>query len=56
LANIKKETETGADPNAYKQLYVIQSIKSGVIPDPQVEKELTAVMASLSPSSVTNDT
>lgn len=23
LANIKKETETGPDPNAYKQLYVI---------------------------------
>ena len=33
LANIKKETETGPDPNAYKQLYVIQSIKSGIIPD-----------------------
>lgn len=33
LGNIKKETETGPDPNAYKQLYVIQSIKSGIIPD-----------------------
>ena len=55
LANIKKETETGLDPNAYKQLFIIQNIKSGIIPDVQVEKELTAVMASLSPSSVTND-
>jgi hypothetical protein len=55
LGNIKKETETGPDPNAYKQLYVIQSIKSGIIPDVQVEKELTTVMASLSPSSITND-
>lgn len=55
LGNIKKDTETGPDPNAYKQLYIIQSIKSGIIPDLQVEKELTSVMASLSPSSVTND-
>jgi|LauGreDrversion4_2_1035121.scaffolds.fasta_scaffold09322_10 hypothetical protein len=55
LANIKKDTETGPDPNAYKALYVIQSIKSGIIPDVQVEKELTAVMASLSPSAVSSD-
>jgi hypothetical protein len=55
LANIKKETETGPDPNGFKALYVIQSIKSGIIPDVQVEKELTAVMASLSASSVSND-
>lgn len=33
LGNIKKETETGPDPSAYKQLYIIQSIKSGIIPD-----------------------
>ena len=32
LANIKKETETGEDPNAFKALYVIQSILSEIIP------------------------
>ena len=32
LANIKKETETGEDVNAFKSLYVIQSINSEVIP------------------------
>lgn len=32
LANIKKETETGEDPNAFKSLYVIQSILSEIIP------------------------
>ena len=40
LQNVKKETETGDDPFAFKFLYTIQSIKSGVIPDNQVEKEL----------------
>ena len=33
LANIKKETETGEDVNAFKSLYVIQSINSEIIPD-----------------------
>jgi hypothetical protein len=33
LANIKKETETGEDPNAFKSLYVIQSILSEIIPE-----------------------
>lgn len=55
LGNIKKETETGEDKNAFKPLLVIQSIKSGIIPEAQIEKELTAVMAALSPSSVNND-
>jgi len=32
LANIKKETETGEDSNAFKSLYVIQSILSEIIP------------------------
>jgi hypothetical protein len=32
LANIKKETETGEDVNAFKSLYVIQSINSEIIP------------------------
>ena len=40
LGNIKKETETGEDKGGYKALFVIQQIKSGVIPEPQVEKEL----------------
>ena len=33
LGNIKKETETGADPGGYKALFSIQQIKSGVIPE-----------------------
>jgi hypothetical protein len=32
LANIKKETETGEDVNAFKSLFVIQQILSEVIP------------------------
>lgn len=40
LQNVKKETETGEDPLALKYLFVVQQIKSGVIPDAQVEKEL----------------
>jgi len=40
LGNIKKETETGEDKNGFKALYTIQTIKSGVIPEAQVEKEL----------------
>lgn len=40
LANIKKETETGEDVNAFKSLYLIQTINSEVIPAAQVEKEL----------------
>jgi len=55
LGGIKKEAETGQDPNALKQLYVIQSIRSGIIPEAQIEKELTAVMAALAPSSVNPD-
>ena len=50
LAVIKKDAETGADPHNIKALCVIQSIKSGVIPENMIEKELTTVMAVLSPS------
>ena len=49
IQNIKKETETGEDPLGLKQLFVIQSIKSGVIPDGQIEKELQVVMTSIAP-------
>jgi hypothetical protein len=52
LAVIKKDAETGADPHNIKALCVIQSIKSGVIPENMIEKELTTVMAVLSPSAV----
>ena len=45
LGNIKKETETGEDKGGYKALFVIQQIKSGVIPEPQVEKELQLFMS-----------
>lgn len=31
LANIKKETETGDDPNAYKYLYLIQTMQSEIV-------------------------
>ena len=34
LGSIKKEAETGQDPNLFKSLYIIQSIKSNIIPDP----------------------
>ena len=54
IQNIKKETETGEDPLGLKQLFVIQSIKSGVIPDGQIEKELQVVMTSIAPLSVSS--
>ena len=54
IQNIKKETETGEDPLGLKQLFVIQSIKSGVIPDGQIEKELQVVMTSIAPQSVSS--
>ena len=53
LGAIKKDAETGPDPKNIKALCVIQQIKSGVIPENQIEKELTQVMASLSPAAVT---
>jgi hypothetical protein len=34
LGVIKKETETGEDKNGFKSLLVIQSIKSGILPEP----------------------
>jgi hypothetical protein len=52
LANIKKDTEIGDDKLGFKTLYVLQTLRSGVIPDPQVEKELQACMQILSPASV----
>lgn len=33
LGNIKKETETGEDVNGFKPLYMIQFIKSGMVPE-----------------------
>lgn len=55
LANIKKETETGEDVNAFKSLYVIQSIQSEIIPASQVEKELQLLMSTIAPMSVSDD-
>lgn len=52
LGAIKKDAETGADPYNIKALFMIQQIKSGVIPENQVEKELTTVMATLSPAAL----
>lgn len=55
LANIKKDTETGEDKNGFKSLYTIQMIKSGAIPEAQVEKELQTLLSAIAPSSVSND-
>lgn len=55
LGTIKKDAETGADPRMLKYLFVVQQIRSGIIPEAQVEKELTQVMSALAPSSVTKD-
>lgn len=55
LANIKKETETGEDVNAFKSLYVIQSINSEVIPAAQIEKELQLLMSTIAPMSISDD-
>jgi len=56
LANIKKETESGDDSiNAFKSLYVIQSIHSEIIPASQVEKELQLLMSTIAPMSVSED-
>ena len=49
LQAIKKDTETGDDPMGLKQLFVIQQIKSAVIPETLVEKELQTVMMGISP-------
>ena len=54
LQAVKKDTETGEDPFALKYLFVIQQIKSGVIPDPQVEKELQMVMSAIAPQSISS--
>ncbi len=55
LANIKKETETGEDVNAFKSLYVIQSINSEIIPAAQIEKELQLLMSTIAPMSISDD-
>jgi len=55
LGNIKKETETGEDLGGYKALYAIQTIKSGIVPEPQVEKELQLLLSQIAPSSVSDD-
>ena len=55
LGNIKKETETGPDPNSFKHLFIVQQIKSGAIPEAQVEKELQQVMMAIAPQSISND-
>jgi hypothetical protein len=55
LGNIKKETETGPDLGGYKALFVTQQLKSGVIPEPQVEKELQLLMSQIAPASVSED-
>jgi hypothetical protein len=54
LQAVKKDTETGDDPLALKYLFVVQQIKSGVIPDAQVEKELQTAMAAIAPQSVSS--
>ena len=55
LANIKKETETGEDVNAFKSLYVIQSVNSEIIPAAQIEKELQLLMSTIAPMSISDD-
>jgi hypothetical protein len=55
LANIKKETETGEDVNAFKSLYVIQTINSEVVPAAQIEKELQLLMSTIAPMSISDD-
>jgi hypothetical protein len=55
LANIKKDTETGEDKNGFKSLYTIQMVRSGAIPEAQVEKELQMLLSSIAPASVSND-
>lgn len=52
---MKKDTETGEDPLALKYLFIIQQIKSGVIPDAQVEKELQTVMSAIAPQSISSN-
>lgn len=54
LQAVKKDTETGDDPMALKYLLVIQSIKSGVIADAMVEKELQGVMSVIAPQSISS--
>jgi len=51
---VKKDTETGEDPLALKHLFVVQQIKSAVIPDAQVEKELQTVMSAIAPQSISS--
>lgn len=55
LTNIKKDAETGEDVHGFKPLYTIQLIKSGQIPEAQIEKDLQLLMSSISPASVSDD-
>jgi len=55
LANIKKDTETGEDKNGFKSLYTIQTIRSGAVPEAQIEKELQTLLSTIAPASVSND-
>jgi hypothetical protein len=45
--NIKKDIE-GADPNGWKILEPLQRMRSGLIPEAQVEKELMAIVNQIS--------
>ena len=52
LGNIKKDAETGEDKNCYKGLYALQTVRSGIIPENQIEKEIATLMATLAPAAV----
>jgi hypothetical protein len=47
VANIKKDTE-GTDPNAWKILEALQKMRSGLIPEAQIEKELMTIVNQIS--------
>lgn len=52
LGGVKKDAETGDDKNNFKALFMIHQLRSDVVPEAQIEKELTTLMADLSPASV----
>lgn len=53
VGGLKKEAETGDDSKRqWKPLHTLQAIKSGAIPEAQVEKEIQTMLASLAPDAL----
>ena len=52
---VKKEAETAPIEKGWRQLVILQLIRSGLIPEAQVEKELTIMINTISPGILTGN-